>query len=161
MNKTETLERLVKLIECNGYSEKTKPLYSRWVERLFAFSGTKDSPELSTSKAQDYLFYINDQFSYTDRTFNQAVYVLRYLFNTILEIPANTVLPKRKVKKVQRSNYFTNEQMVQVWDNCADPRLKAVIALAAGYGQGWQDAIRHERKDSQDPLRYHDLSYSP
>lgn len=58
-----------------------------WIDRFLDFTGVSDVCDLTIADAQNYLFILNEQKNYADRTFNQAMYAVRTFYESVLMIP--------------------------------------------------------------------------
>lgn len=158
MNKTETFERFEKYLRLRKFSESTKKIYRKWAHRFWEYSEVKDSSEITTYMAQDYLDYLLSEYSYAARTYNQAVYALRALLEGTLMIGVTPKqLPKQKVPETP-VEFFTGRQVRDLIDKCENQTLKAAIALGYACGLRVSEIVHLKfgaiHKGSQDIIIY-------
>ena len=145
MNKQKALDRMHTLLRMQGLSDKsTGTTYHLWIARFIDYMETDDVESLTIKDAQDYLIYLSelkkhpdslsDEKKYADKTFNQAVNALRFLFSKVLCMTgADELLSTRRVTKIQKNPIYPY-QADRLLNECQDPLLAAFIALSYGGG---------------------------
>lgn len=134
MNQAQAFERFQLSLDLRNLAPRTKKIYIYWLKRFFHYVGTDDISTITIFDGQDFLRWLIDNEDYAPRTHNQAVYALRQFYEAVLLVPITSrQLPKIRPPKVDKP-FFTFDQVLLLLEQCPDPRLKAVIALAAGCG---------------------------
>lgn len=141
MNRTQLLERYRFTLELRRLAPGTIQIYLRWLNAFLdyiQFDDFSDSSRITIFDAQDYLHYLLDDEQphpkYADRTYNQAVYALRQLFEPVLLIPVSKLqLPHLRPPRSDKQ-WFTGEQVRQMLRQCDDLTLAAAISLGFGCG---------------------------
>lgn len=124
--------------------------YTLWIRRFLDFASESglDVSEISFLDMQDYLIELDENDPpYADRTYNVAVYALRFLAGTVFGWPdSEKQLPRKKAKRTPKET-FTSEQVHALIAGCEDPQLKAVIVLGCSCGLRIDEIVKLKFRD--------------
>lgn len=142
----DALERARILLATNK-AKKTIDNYLRWISRFFVYAQVENVRDVSLFDIQDYLIFLDTQNELAPRTYNIAVYALRFLLSAIIGVPfTKEQLPKKKAPKCDLP-VFTFEQAKRLISECPDLQLRAMISLSVGCGLRISEITRLRFRD--------------
>ena len=125
------LEKLDRMIQLRGLTERTNRYYSSATQKLLNWCHENDIElsEITYEQAQDYVLYLKNVVRYAPKTVNSNISVIKFVFTYVLHRPMDRYfLPYAKVDKVERE-ILSPEEVAKFIRSMPDERGRAVVAL--------------------------------
>lgn len=143
MLKQDALDAFERRLRSRRLSPGTVSVYVYEVDRYISFSNIEDVSELTLETAQKYIDYMIDR-PYNSSSVNLAICAIRNFSDVVLNQDYSRSRFPHVVYDEFNPFIFTESQLFELINNCADPKLRAFIALGFDCGARAVDVAKLE-----------------